>query len=443
MNNNVFAAQNRGHDTTPTTYTLDISMTGNGDTEPEPNVTHTYDAGRVVSIEALEDSGWHFYEWTGDATGTDNPITVAMNADKSITAVFTQNDTYTLTTAVTGHGSIRPNSGTYEDGTVVHITAVADDSNHEFDHWTGDLSGDTNPTTITMTADKSITAVFVERKYTLTMASIGGGYTSPATGGHDYVYGTAVSMEAFPNTNYILWNWTGATTSKENPYAIKVYNDLSYTANFHDVREYGYLYNGWVVVENDWNLINGLRIPTIEQWGTLYTHIGGASVAGGKLKEAGTSHWAAGTCGTDNYNVGMIPGGIRGGYGAYADIRLAGNYWTSTFTSNNVITKVELNDASCALTVSDSSYVQVGMSVRLIRNLTQAEQDNNAEGAVVETVSDYNGNVYNLIRIGQFGFLGSNLKCTKYKSGVTIPYISSDSTWSTTQSGAICYYGDN
>jgi uncharacterized repeat protein (TIGR02543 family) len=70
---------------------------------------------------------------------------------------------YTLTTNTVGNGSIalNPAGGTYDAGTVVTLTA-APDSGWQFDGWSGDLSGSTNPTTITMNSNKSVTATFSE-----------------------------------------------------------------------------------------------------------------------------------------------------------------------------------------------------------------------------------------------------------------------------------------
>ncbi|NIM17120.1 MAG: M28 family peptidase [Candidatus Aminicenantes bacterium] len=78
----------------------------------------------------------------------------------NISAACTQ---YTLTTNTVGNGNItlNPTGGTYCEGTVVTLTAVPD-TGWQFDNWSGDLSGSTNPTTITMNADKNVTANFSE-----------------------------------------------------------------------------------------------------------------------------------------------------------------------------------------------------------------------------------------------------------------------------------------
>ncbi|MCP4711346.1 MAG: hypothetical protein GY869_22225 [Planctomycetes bacterium] len=70
---------------------------------------------------------------------------------------------YTLTTNTVGQGSITldPAGGTYNEGTVVTVTANPT-SGWQFDDWGGDLSGSTNPTTITMNSNKTVTANFTE-----------------------------------------------------------------------------------------------------------------------------------------------------------------------------------------------------------------------------------------------------------------------------------------
>lgn len=43
----------------------------------------------ITTLAATPDPGYLFTGWTGDATGTDNPLSVIMDADKTITATFT------------------------------------------------------------------------------------------------------------------------------------------------------------------------------------------------------------------------------------------------------------------------------------------------------------------------------------------------------------------
>jgi hypothetical protein len=66
--------------------------------------------------------------------------------------------TYALTTAVlNGTLTLSPAGGVYETGTVVTVTAVPD-FGYSFIGWSGDLTGSTNPATILMNGNKSISA---------------------------------------------------------------------------------------------------------------------------------------------------------------------------------------------------------------------------------------------------------------------------------------------
>jgi uncharacterized repeat protein (TIGR02543 family) len=130
----------------------------------------------VVTVTAVPAGGWQFDGWSGDLSGTTNPTTITMNSNKSITATFSQIpvEQYTLTVNTVGQGSVtlNPPGGVYNDGTVVTLTAVPS-SGWQFDNWSGDLSGSANPTTITMNANKTVTANFSEVGVTGTV-----GYTT-------------------------------------------------------------------------------------------------------------------------------------------------------------------------------------------------------------------------------------------------------------------------
>ncbi|HDZ25943.1 MAG TPA: M6 family metalloprotease domain-containing protein [Candidatus Aminicenantes bacterium] len=68
-------------------HTLTIIAGSNGTTSPTAG-TSTHDYGAQVQVTATPDSGYQFSSWTGDATGSTNPITITMDADKTITANF-------------------------------------------------------------------------------------------------------------------------------------------------------------------------------------------------------------------------------------------------------------------------------------------------------------------------------------------------------------------
>jgi len=70
---------------------------------------------------------------------------------------------FELNTEIIGDGRISPSGGLYAVNSDIELTAIPK-FGWEFDHWEGDLSGNTNPVTINLDNDKYVTAVFREIK---------------------------------------------------------------------------------------------------------------------------------------------------------------------------------------------------------------------------------------------------------------------------------------
>jgi len=69
---------------------------------------------------------------------------------------------YILSVKTEGSGSVDPTGGPYAAGTIVQLTATAD-SDWQFDNWTGDVANSNAfSTTVTMDADKTVTANFAQ-----------------------------------------------------------------------------------------------------------------------------------------------------------------------------------------------------------------------------------------------------------------------------------------
>jgi hypothetical protein len=73
----------------PVLYTLALNTSGSGFVYPSAG-NRTYRAGTSVRITAYPYSGWQFDHWEGDASGTNSTITVAMDGNKTVTAVFVE-----------------------------------------------------------------------------------------------------------------------------------------------------------------------------------------------------------------------------------------------------------------------------------------------------------------------------------------------------------------
>ena len=129
-----------------------------------------YNAGQSVQLQANPAGGYGFLNWSGDLTGTANPQTVSSTAyPKSVTAHFGVPTMVrlSLTGGGTGTGQIDANSTFYDLPTSVMCAAgstanlQAEPANGSvFVRWEGDLTGTTNPTSVLMTAAKTVKAVF-------------------------------------------------------------------------------------------------------------------------------------------------------------------------------------------------------------------------------------------------------------------------------------------
>jgi uncharacterized protein (TIGR02145 family) len=115
--------------------------------------------------------------------------------------------------------------------------------------------------------------------------------------------------------------------------------------------------------------LQGWHIPTDVEWNVLTAFLGGEAVAGGKLKEAGTVHWASpNTVARNSTGFNALPGGARANDGGFFVLTQYGYYWSATDNSPAASawgTSFSFNDTSDALSPYD---MRSGFSVRCIRN---------------------------------------------------------------------------
>ena len=196
------------------THTLNVTVFGNGSVVKDPDQIN-YNYGTIVTLTATPDTGWHFVGWSGDATGSDNPLTVTMNTNKNITALF-EIDTHTLNVTVFGNGSVtkNPDQINYNYGTIVTLTATPDTGWH-FVGWSGDATGSDNPLTVTMNVDKNITSLFGINTYIVT-ATVSGtnGAVLPLV--QTVNYGNTVSVVITPDAGYHITSVTDNGTDVTN-----------------------------------------------------------------------------------------------------------------------------------------------------------------------------------------------------------------------------------
>ena len=150
-------------------YTLAVSLNpafgGSVSRNPLPNCGgDRYTQDTSVTLSASPNANYAFNNWSGDATGTNSNVTITMSNNRNVTANFVQ--CFAVTTAVnpansgTVNLSPAPNCGSqYRAGTNVTFNANPA-TGYAFNNWSGSLSGNANPTSLTINAPANVTANF-------------------------------------------------------------------------------------------------------------------------------------------------------------------------------------------------------------------------------------------------------------------------------------------
>ena len=213
------------------TYTLGVTVSGSGSVTKSPSQS-VYVHGTVVQLTATPATGWHFVGWSGDASGSANPLSLTMDAPKVVTASFAINS-YALTVTSLGGGSVSrtPDQPSYDYGTVVTLTATPA-VGYNFAGWSGAVTGTTNPVSLTMDGPKSVTATFTLKTYTLATSSGPNGSIVKSPDQPLYTHGTVVQLTAVPATGYHLAAWGGDASGSASPINVTMDGDKSITATF-------------------------------------------------------------------------------------------------------------------------------------------------------------------------------------------------------------------
>ena len=109
-----------------TKFTLAVAASEGGSVNTSGG---TYNENTNVSVTASPADGFTFTGWTGDASGSTNPLSISMNGDKNITATFSRSQ-YALKMGVAGQGSVNQelvstakSKTDYESGSTIRLTA--------------------------------------------------------------------------------------------------------------------------------------------------------------------------------------------------------------------------------------------------------------------------------------------------------------------------------
>ncbi|MFO8143886.1 MAG: hypothetical protein R6T78_04360 [Dehalococcoidales bacterium] len=222
---------------------LVVSPAGDGSISINGIAPNTYPARRTfndrlsLTLEAQPAPGYYFVRWSGDLTGTQNPLTVEIDSSSVITANFAR-IVHSISMGVHGGGTTEPPVGVHEynEGETVDIRAIPDEG-WQFDGWSGGVySPELATTSLIVGSDKAITASFSPVVHTISMEVEGGGSTKPAAGNHQYDEGETVNIQAFPESGWYFDGWSGGVSRPELALTtLLVSTDKTVTASFSPI----------------------------------------------------------------------------------------------------------------------------------------------------------------------------------------------------------------
>jgi len=221
----------------PMGYSLTVNAV-NGSVAASPSKA-TYNPGETVTLQATANSGYTFAGWSGDASGSANPLILTMNGDTTVTADFAAGGAetaYTLTVITSGGGKAfwSPTRATYAPGHTVILTSLAN-YGYVFTGWSGDVIAKSGSTSIVMNGNKTVTASFApvggSSTHTLTVRATNGVVsTSPSKASYDV--GETVTLQATPSPGYTFAGWSGDATGIANPITVAMNSNKVVAANF-------------------------------------------------------------------------------------------------------------------------------------------------------------------------------------------------------------------
>jgi len=151
----------------PTQYTLTLATTAGGTTNPAPE-KYDYEEDTSAVVTAIPDASYRFLQWELDGTiRTENPITIIMDRDYSLRAVFEAlpppppEKRYLTIVAINGQTNPTPNTYEVDVDTTITVTATPN-SGYKFKEWLLDnVQVGTEPfITVTMDVNHTLVALF-------------------------------------------------------------------------------------------------------------------------------------------------------------------------------------------------------------------------------------------------------------------------------------------
>lgn len=226
-------------------------------------------------------------------------------------------------------------------------------------------------------------------------------------------------------------------------YTTDILSEIQTWCHYADTVEeihYGALYNWYAATDVREITSAGWHMPTEADAITLQTYLGGGAVAGGKLKEIGTTYWTTPNTGADNSSgFNAIGAGLRID-GVYDDF----NDWVEFWTSNHDPGDPDYSTAP-AITYNNTSFYVWSQSEKKIAGISirPLEDSTTLTHGRTGTYTGNDGKVYRTICIGTHEWLADSLAETKYRDGSAIPVVTDNAACAALVTGAMCYYNND
>jgi uncharacterized delta-60 repeat protein len=215
-----------------------------------PSGTYWYNLNDVVTLVAIANGGYEFSSWSGDLTGSENPTTIIMNRNKSITANFV--GAARSVTVSSAYGEPNPPVGTtwyhYGDSVTVRCGSNpyppdAIGTRYACTGWTGGTGnilpdGVATSVTFIITQNCTITWTWKTQYYletfVLPIFPVNGGTVQQEHSDGWYDEDTSVQVTAIPLAPdaFSFTLWSGDLTTDYNPDTVDMDEPKSVTANF-------------------------------------------------------------------------------------------------------------------------------------------------------------------------------------------------------------------
>ncbi|MBR4535155.1 MAG: leucine-rich repeat domain-containing protein [Bacteroidales bacterium] len=203
---------------------VSVNITSNNANWGNASGSGTYYYNSEVTLYATAQPHYHFVRWNDG--NTENPRTETIGQDLILTAVFEADTFHVTTSANDSVMGIALGSGVYPYNQSALLMAIPNDEYH-FVRWSDGVT--TNPRSILVTQDTTITAHFASN-WLMVNTSSNNELWGSASGGGSYYYQTAALVTAEPNEHYHFVCWSDSST--ENPRSIQVTEEISLTAIF-------------------------------------------------------------------------------------------------------------------------------------------------------------------------------------------------------------------